>query len=191
MKVVKKAQHAPVTMEDVIAMIKNSNGTPEGFPNFYFYGPVLCGKTRAAHEIARALGQDDCYNKAKSQYWRRYNGEKVVLIDDLKQDDGQYIQNYLLNWAKPYRFNVTVEGYKERVKNDDGRITFIEKDIKEERIDPTQYVLVLTSTKKPDAVFKFDLEDQERFEKLFNVIEITPDFFEKKDKRKSKADMEN
>ena len=181
MKVIRKDHRNLDSIEAIINYIKSS---PDRLPNFYFYGPTGCGKTRAAHEIAKALN-DKVYNKAKSQYWRRYNGEKVVLIDDIKVDDAKYFQAQLTKWGDPFPNEIVVDGYYEKTRTDQG-VSIHEQDVKRVTVNPSEYVLILASTKKPEFILSLEPEDQAKFDRLYTVIEITPEMFEHKEKRKSK-----
>ena len=61
---------------------------------FYVHGDTGTGKTFYAYQLAKKLGQEP-YFKTTSGYWENYNGQKIVVLDDVTPDSMKYL-SYLL-----------------------------------------------------------------------------------------------
>jgi len=71
---------------------------------YWFWGPTGTGKTRAAIE-----SDPEAYiSSARSRFWNGYEGQTVVILDDLRGDTYPYCE--LLRILDRYPYNVEVKG---------------------------------------------------------------------------------
>jgi len=68
--------------------------TPAGLRGLWYVGPPGTGKSRKARE-----DNPDAYLKAQSKWFDGYNGEAVILLDDM---DSNVLGHYLKIWADRY-----------------------------------------------------------------------------------------
>lgn len=70
----------------------------------FFEGPRVCvwlhgdpgvGKSR----VAKLMNP---YMKSLTKWWDGYQGEKIVLIDDLEKDTMKFLGHYMKIWGDPY-----------------------------------------------------------------------------------------
>jgi len=65
----------------------------------WIHGEAGTGKTRAVFET-----YPECYPKAINKWWCGYQGEEVVLIDDIDKSHATWIANFLKIWGDRYPF---------------------------------------------------------------------------------------
>lgn len=76
--------------------------------NYWFMGETGAGKSREAKTRFRAeYGVH--YDKMLNKWWDGYQGEKVVILDDITPDHCN-IAHHLLRWLDHYSFNAEVKG---------------------------------------------------------------------------------
>lgn len=79
--------------------------------NIWIYGPPRTGKTyMALHAIS-----DSVYDKSANKWWDGYQGEKVVVIEDLDPEQSKYLAHYLKKWADRNPFTAAIKGGSMRV----------------------------------------------------------------------------
>lgn len=71
----------------------------------WWWGDTETGKTRKAWETYPNL-----YPKPKNKWWDGYNGEQVVLVDDVLRKDAEWIHPFLMAWADCYRYPAEQKG---------------------------------------------------------------------------------
>lgn len=71
----------------------------------WLYGPAGCGKSTWAKKLGLHLG--GYYEKAQNKWWDGYEGEKVVVLDDL--DTGTLL-HYLKKWTDKFACKGEVKG---------------------------------------------------------------------------------
>lgn len=71
----------------------------------WFYGPSGTGKSRAARESVLISGTR--YVKSQNKWWDNYNGEPIVILDDLDTD---MLGHHLKIWADRYHCTGEVKG---------------------------------------------------------------------------------
>lgn len=69
----------------------------DGVRGVWIYGPPGTGKSHHARLLAQAAG--GIYNKAQNKWWDGYNGEPVVVLDDM---DNDALAHYLKIWSDKY-----------------------------------------------------------------------------------------
>lgn len=75
----------------------------------WYYGPTGTGKTRKAYYEAERLGMGDVYIKASNNKWfDGYDGERVVIFDDLRSNWFEY--SFLLKLLDRYPTRVECKG---------------------------------------------------------------------------------
>lgn len=80
----------------------------ETLSNYWFMGDTGAGKSKEAR--ARYLATHGTpYLKMLNKWWDGYQGEKVVILDDITPDH-THIQHHLLQWLDHYPFNAEVKG---------------------------------------------------------------------------------
>jgi len=71
---------------------------------YWYWGPTGTGKTRAAIDA-----YPEAYiSSAKSRFWNGYDGQSIVILDDLRGDTFPYSE--LLRMLDRYPYNVEVKG---------------------------------------------------------------------------------
>lgn len=113
--------------------------------NVWLWGPTGMGKSRWAHNIPNA------YVKVKGRWWCNYDGEEIVVIDELSPRDKNEVDQ-LKVWADHYPFPCEVKG---------GMM----KSIRPKRI-------IVTSNFHPENIWD-DVRDLKPIERRFKIVEIT------------------
>lgn len=71
----------------------------------WLVGPAGCGKSTWAKKLGDLMG--GFYEKAQNKWWDGYEGEKVVILDDL---DTEVLLHYLKKWADKFPCKGEVKG---------------------------------------------------------------------------------
>lgn len=70
---------------------------------WFVSGPTGCGKTTIIKKVASYLGQHDVYYKMRGPWWDRYDGQALVVMDDIPSCGEEFLN--LLNHT-PYQVPV-------------------------------------------------------------------------------------
>lgn len=109
--------------------------------NQWIYGPPGTGKSRPFQEAG-------CYSKPANKWWDGYDGEEVVLIEDIDLTH-EKLSHLLKIWLDRYPFYAEIKG------------TYI-------KIRPAK--IIITSNYRPDEIFKDDMLI-EALERRFELVE--------------------
>lgn len=71
----------------------------------WIWGVPGVGKSRLARQENPGF-----YLKSHNKWWMGYNGQDVVLIDDLDKEAAKWIGQFLKNWCDHYPFNAETKG---------------------------------------------------------------------------------
>lgn len=112
--------------------------------NYWIYGKSGCGKSSVVRKRFSTF-----YTKSMSKWWDGYNGEDVVVLDDIDPNH-QCLSYYLKIWCDHYVFNAEVKGgmFKIRPK-----------------------IFIITSQYSPEEVFQ-DEKTLEAINRRFCVKEL-------------------
>uniref|UniRef100_A0AAU8H4P3 ATP-dependent helicase Rep n=1 Tax=CRESS DNA virus TaxID=3138951 RepID=A0AAU8H4P3_9VIRU len=80
-------------------------GIKKNCRGIWLCGPAGCGKSTWAKKLGDYLG--GWYEKAQNKWWDGYEGEKVVILDDL---DTETLLHYLKKWADKFPCKGEVKG---------------------------------------------------------------------------------
>lgn len=102
----------------------------------WLVGPAGCGKSTWAKALGDHLG--GFYEKAQNKWWDGYEGEKVVILDDL---DTETLLHYLKKWADKFPCKGEVKGATVWLHHDWFVVTsnFCIRDIVEKTGDPEHF----------------------------------------------------
>lgn len=80
--------------------------------NYWFWGPPGTGKS---HRARTMFGDVPIFVKGPTKWWDGYNGEKIVVIDDLgAQHD--WLVDHIKVWCDKYPFNAEIKGGNFRIR---------------------------------------------------------------------------
>ena len=122
--------------------------------NIWIWGKKGLGKTGIFYRLAIDTHKS-LYDKPINKWWDGYGGQEYVLMEDVDEDNIQYLVGHLKKWVDRYSFNAEIKG---------GSI----------RIVPN-YHLIVTSNYPPSACLK-RAEDVEAIERRFDVYHIESAF---------------
>jgi len=71
----------------------------------WWWGETGSGKTLQAWTT-----YPDLYPKAKNKWWDGYQGEEIVLVDEVMKKDSSWIVPFLMTWSDCYRFPAEQKG---------------------------------------------------------------------------------
>lgn len=143
-------------------VIEEAKGTNR---NYFLWGATGTGKTRTAQELAKAKGDKAPYNKDLGRLWSRYQGQKVVLLDNVTRMTAKYIQHKINTWGDNNTFDAPIRKTREDDDEDDDNPENIKT------IDPRDFNLIICSYYSPDELFNWDEEmDKEKFSRIYTVI---------------------
>ena len=74
--------------------------------NLWLYGPPRTGKTYWARHCTKY----DIYDKSPNKWWDGYQDEKIVLLDDLDQEQAKYIAHYIKKWGDANPITAAIKG---------------------------------------------------------------------------------
>lgn len=75
----------------------------------WLWGPPRSGKTRYARS-EYTENPSDVYLKLPNKWWDHYEGQKVVLMDDMDPSSCKYLVQYMKQWMDRYPFKCEVKG---------------------------------------------------------------------------------
>lgn len=134
---------------------------------YYIHGATGTGKTFYAYQLAKKYGQEP-YFKTSSGYWENYNGQKVVVLDDVTPDQMQYLMALLPKWADYHSFTT-----KEK-RDPTNRVLIPSK-----QINPCNYTLLLCSCYEPDDLFtNVNAYTRAKLDRLFEYKHLNADSLE-------------
>lgn len=77
----------------------------------WIHGQAGCGKTRAVFEAFPGL-----YPKGLNRWWCGYQGEEVILLDDVDPSHGPWLGGFLKRWADRYVFIGEEKGGSSKIR---------------------------------------------------------------------------
>lgn len=102
----------------------------------YIYGETGTGKSLLVRYMEKKLNSD-VYLKSPSGSWEGYKGEKIVLINDMTNEEWKYIKFNLKKWIDYEKFlSSPVKDRMTKMEIKDGVY-----------IEPSEYTLIITSYK--------------------------------------------
>lgn len=75
--------------------------------NEWIWGPTGCGKSSS---VRTRFGDEDLYSKPLNKWWDDYNGERVVLLEDVDPSHEKWIGYFLKVWSDHYKFRGEYKG---------------------------------------------------------------------------------
>uniref|UniRef100_UPI0040475270 hypothetical protein n=1 Tax=Shewanella sp. TaxID=50422 RepID=UPI0040475270 len=113
----------------------------------WVHGPPGCGKSRPYQEAG-------AYSKPCNKWWDGYDGEDLVLIEDVDHTTAKHMGHILKIWTDRYPFYVDIKGATIKIR-------------------PKK--VVVTSNYHPDELFH-DSQMQEALGRRFKIINMDSDF---------------
>ncbi|EDR25456.1 replication-associated protein, putative [Entamoeba dispar SAW760] len=83
--------------------------------NAWIYGPPGTGKSRLVRDYARSRGYR-VYEKLSNKWWDNYDGEEIVLIEDLDPQVCKLLVHHIKLWADRYPFRAKIKGGSVRLE---------------------------------------------------------------------------
>ena len=77
----------------------------------WIHGTAGCGKTSAVFQAYPGL-----YPKGHNKWWCGYQGEEIVLLDDIDTSHGPWIGSFLKRWADKYPFIAEEKGGSTKIR---------------------------------------------------------------------------
>lgn len=114
--------------------------------NIWVWGPPGTGKSRWAHGLPGAK-----YMKLANKWWDGYNGQPVVIMEDLDPTRCQALAQHLKIWADRYPFTAEVKGGHRPIR--------------------PEFNLVVTSNYHPDSCFQHP-EDAAAIRRRFTICQV-------------------
>lgn len=116
--------------------------------NVWLWGKPNTGKSWAArHDYGTSL-----YIKNCNKWWDGYQGQDVVIIDEVEKKSGEYMGHFLKLWADAYPFNAERKGSAMLIR-------------------PKR--IVITSNYAPESVFDYDEVLLEAIRRRFKVVHFS------------------
>lgn len=119
------------------------------FKNLWIYGPPGTGKSRLVWDYAASNGLK-VYTKMQNRWWDGYNGQQIVLIEDV----GKHMENYSSHmkvWTDRYPFQTEFKGSSRR-------------------INAADFYFICTSNYSIDEIFTG--VDSEAIKRRFDILEM-------------------
>lgn len=82
--------------------------------NAWIWGPPGTGKSKLARDYAESRGYR-IYEKLANKWWDNYDGEEVVLLEDLDPKVCEALIHHIKLWADRYPFRAEVKGGSRRI----------------------------------------------------------------------------
>lgn len=114
--------------------------------NIWVWGPPGTGKSRWAHSLPGSK-----YMKLANKWWDGYNGQPVVIMEDLDPTRCQQLAQHLKIWADRYQFTAEVKGGHRPIR--------------------PEFQFVVTSNYHPNMCFQ-NVEDAAAIRRRFTICEL-------------------
>lgn len=120
--------------------------------NFIFCGPTGVGKSKKVREMAQELGVD-VYDHLTKRWWDGYNGQGIVVVEDLDPDQCKGLAHHLKKWMDRYSFTAEVKG---------GSVM----------VNPAEYKFIITTQYTIDELFPRQ-QDRDAIRRRCQVVMMT------------------